>query len=36
MSSNTNVNSTMDGFNEKLIALQKEIQSIEATKNMFV
>mmetsp|Transcript_7524 Transcript_7524/g.12700 ORF Transcript_7524/g.12700 Transcript_7524/m.12700 type:complete len:314 (-) Transcript_7524:26-967(-) len=36
MSSNQNVNSTMNGFTEKLSNIQKEIQSLEAMKNMFV
>lgn len=36
MSSNQNVNTTMVTFNEKLVGIQKEIQSIEAMKNMFV
>jgi len=35
MNSNANVNQTMDGFTQKLIGIQKEIQSMEAMKNMF-
>jgi hypothetical protein len=35
MNSNSNVNQTMDGFTQKLIGIQKEIQSMEAMKNMF-
>lgn len=35
MNSNTNVNQTMDGFAQKLASIQKEIQSMEAMKNMF-
>ena len=35
MNSNANVNQTMDGFAQKLAAIQKEIQSMEAMKNMF-
>jgi hypothetical protein len=35
MNSNNNVNQTMDGFTQKLTSIQKEIQSMEAMKNMF-
>ena len=35
MNSNQNVNSTMDGFTAKLLGIQKEIQNLEAMKNMF-
>ena len=35
MQSNNNVNQTMDGFSQKLASIQKEIQSMEAMKNMF-
>lgn len=35
MNSNNNVNQTMDGFTQKLTAIQKEIQSMEAMKNMY-
>jgi chromosome segregation ATPase len=35
MNSNSNVNQTMDGFTQKLTGIQKEIQSMEAMKNMF-
>ena len=34
MSSNQNVNNTMGGFTNKLENIQKEIQSLEAMKNM--
>lgn len=33
--SNSEVNQTMDGFTQKLLSIQKEIQSMEAMKNMF-
>jgi len=36
MSSNTNVNSAMSGFTSKLESIQKEIQSMEAMKNMML
>lgn len=35
MNSNANVNQTMDGFAKKLASIQKEIQSMEAMKNMY-
>jgi hypothetical protein len=35
MNSNSNVNTTMDGFANKLGGIQKEIQQMEAMKNMF-
>lgn len=35
MSTNSSVNQTMDGFTQKLVAIQKEIQSMEAMKNMY-
>ena len=35
MSSNADVNNTMGSFNEKLLGIQKEIQSLDAMKNMF-
>jgi hypothetical protein len=35
MNSNQNVNTTMDGFTAKLLGIQKEIQNLEAMKNMF-
>lgn len=34
MNSNANVNSTMGGFTSKLENVQKEIQNLEAMKNM--
>jgi len=34
MNSNTSVNNSLTGFAEKLLNVQKEIQSLEAMKNM--
>lgn len=36
INSNINVNETIEGFNSKLGAVKKEIQSIEAMKNLGV
>jgi hypothetical protein len=34
ISSNTNINETVDGFTQKLLLIQKEIQTMEAMKNI--
>ena len=36
INSNSNVNTTMNGFTQKLEKVQKEIQSLEAMKNMMI